>query len=144
MVSCIKLFIAYDGLTIIVQFLLVMGQYLQGTQRSVETWTIHGLAVKAALQLGLHSPRVSGRFSPLAQEYRKRTWYGCVILDRTLSMSFGRPAAIPDDYVILDLPCHVNIGDPMESIDPRREISLNFFNATMLVRLIKPCLLSDH
>ena len=59
-------------------------------------------------------------------------------------MSFGRPAAIPDDYVILDLPCHVNMGDPMESIDPRREISLNFFNATMLVCLIKPYLLSDR
>lgn len=65
-----------------VQFLLLMGQYLQGTQKSVQAWTVHGLAVKAALQLGLHSINASRTFNPLEQETRKRTWYGCVVLDR--------------------------------------------------------------
>jgi Fungal specific transcription factor domain len=59
-----------------------MGQYLQGTQNPVQAWTSHGLAVKAALQLGLHSRDASRAFSPLEQEIRKRTWYGCVVLDR--------------------------------------------------------------
>ncbi|KAH6667419.1 fungal-specific transcription factor domain-containing protein [Halenospora varia] len=115
----------------IVQFLLLMGQYLQGTQRSVETWTIHGLAVKAALQLGLHSSKASKHLSPLIQEYRKRTWYGCVVLDRTLSMTFGRPAAIPDDYVIIDLPCYIDAGGASEPAEPRHEASVQFFNATI-------------
>lgn len=66
----------------LVQFLLLMGQYLQGTQKSVQAWTVHGLAVKAALQLGLHSRNASKSFPPLEQETRKRTWYGCVVLDR--------------------------------------------------------------
>ena len=117
--------------TKVVQFLLLMGQYLQGTQRSVETWTIHGLAVKAALQLGLHSSKASKHLSPLIQEYRKRTWYGCVILDRTLSMTFGRPAAIPEDYVMTDLPCHVDLGNSPAPVMPHHEVSLGFFNATM-------------
>jgi Fungal specific transcription factor domain len=69
-------------LTTEVQFLLLMGQYLQGTQKYVQAWTMHGLAVKAALQLGLHSQDASGVFSPAEQEVRKRTWYGCVVLDR--------------------------------------------------------------
>ncbi len=117
---------------VLVQYLLVMGQYLQGTQKSVETWTIHGLAVKAALQLGLHSAEASKRFSPLDQEIRKRTWYGCVILDRTLSMTFGRPAAIPDDYVKLELPRSFDDGgSPGLAADPRNIVSVNFFNATM-------------
>lgn len=60
----------------------MMGQYLQGTQKSIQTWTIHGLAVKAALQLGLHSTEASKRLSPIERETRKRLWYGCVILDR--------------------------------------------------------------
>ncbi|KFY90238.1 hypothetical protein V498_06095 [Pseudogymnoascus sp. VKM F-4517 (FW-2822)] len=115
----------------IVQFLLVMGQYLQGTQRSVETWSIHGLAVKAAMQLGLHCPKVSGHLSPLVQEYRKRTWYGCVVLDRTLSMTFGRPSAIPDDYIVLDLPCNVGMSNPSGVMDPKTVASLGFFNATI-------------
>ena|SRR6187402_3641799 len=107
-----------------------MGQYLQGTQRSVETWAIHGLAIKAALQLGLHSAKASQNFSPILREFRKRTWFGCVVLDRTLSMTFGRPAAIPDSYVVLDLPCNIDL-DPSEPVNPQRDISLDFFNSTM-------------
>lgn len=59
-----------------------MGQYLQGTQKSIQAWTVHGLAVKAALQLGLQAQNASQSFSLLEQETRKRTWYGCVVLDR--------------------------------------------------------------
>jgi hypothetical protein len=122
-------------LTILVQYLLLTSQYLQGTQRSVEAWTIHGLAVKGALQLGLHSAAASGRFSNLEQEFRKRTWYGCVVLDRTLSMTFGRPAAIPDDYVRIDLPR--SLEPPASDVaqaaanDPKQQISVHFFVATM-------------
>lgn len=109
-----------------------MGQYLQGTQKSVQAWSIHGLAVKAAFQLGLHSSEASKRFSDLEREIRKRTWYGCVILDRTLSMTFGRPAAIPDDYVRISLPRHyreiLGEGPPLS---PLKEASVLFFNATM-------------
>jgi hypothetical protein len=122
-------------LTIGVQYLLLTGQYLQGTQRSVEAWTVHGLAVKGALQLGLHSTAASIRFSSLDQEFRKRTWYGCVVLDRTLSMTFGRPAAIPDDYIRMPLPQSLrpegNCGDHELVNDLQREVSVAFFNATM-------------
>lgn len=117
------------------QYLLLTCQYLQGTQRSVETWTIHGLAVKAAFQLGLHSTAGSSRFSHLDQEIRKRTWYGCVVLDRTLSMTFGRPAAIPEDYVRIPLPQVLepeNSADSHQLLDDSRgRVSVAFFTATM-------------
>ena len=83
-----------------------MSQYLQGTMKSVQTWAIHGLAVKAAMSLGLHSNQALAHFSPEEKEIRKRTWYGCVMLDRNLGMTFGRPLAIPEKYVKLDLPEH--------------------------------------
>ncbi|KIX09394.1 uncharacterized protein Z518_00473 [Rhinocladiella mackenziei CBS 650.93] len=88
----------------IVHYLLILGQYLRGTQKSIEAWVVHGLAVKAAMQLGLHSSECSRGLPPLEQEIRKRTWFGCVVLDRTLSMTFGRPSAIPDSYVRLEMP----------------------------------------
>ncbi|KAF2032574.1 hypothetical protein EK21DRAFT_98955 [Setomelanomma holmii] len=88
----------------VVQLLLLMSQYLQGTDRSIETWNIHGLAVKAAYQLGLHSPSALQLYQDPEREIRKRTWFGCVLLDRTLSMTFGRPPSIPEKYVKLDLP----------------------------------------
>jgi Fungal specific transcription factor domain len=66
----------------VVQYLLLMGQYLQGTLKSVQTWATHGLAVKAAYSLGLHSSDANTKYSPIIQEIRRRTWYGCVVLDR--------------------------------------------------------------
>lgn len=62
--------------------MLLMSQYLQGTHRSTTTWNIHGLAVKAAFQLGLHTTCSSSHMSLLDREMRLRTWYGCIILDR--------------------------------------------------------------
>lgn len=53
--------------------MLLMSQYLQGSQRSVQTWAIHGIAVKAALELGLHSELAIQRFDPLEREMRIRT-----------------------------------------------------------------------
>lgn len=116
-----------------VQYLLLTGQYLQGTQRSVEAWTAHGLAVKGAFQLGLHSTAAASRFRIQDLEFRKRTWYGCVVLDRTLSMTFGRPAAIPDDYIRIPLPQHLQheMNNPNDPNDRNREFSVDFFNATM-------------
>lgn len=59
-----------------------MAQYRQGTQRSDQAWNLHGLAVRAAIQLGLHSRADSSGFGPVEAEIRKRTWFGCMILDR--------------------------------------------------------------
>jgi hypothetical protein len=116
----------------VVQFLLLVGQYLQGTRQSLQTWTIHGLAVKAALQLGLHSSEALKRFPPLDREIRKRTWYGCVVLDRTLSMTFGRPLIIHEDYVRLELPSRYPEGLPADNpTKPNDVISMEFFNATI-------------
>ncbi|CAI7564144.1 unnamed protein product [Penicillium glandicola] len=116
----------------VVQYLLLMGQYLQGTQKSIQAWTVHGLAVKAALQLGLHSRHASKVFSPIEQEMRKRTWYGCVVLDRTLSMTFGRPAAIPDGYVKLELPTKREFENSTGLVDDETAaLSVAFFNSTI-------------
>ncbi|GLI76936.1 hypothetical protein PoHVEF18_005214 [Penicillium ochrochloron] len=116
----------------VVQFLLLMGQYLQGTQKSVQAWTVHGLAVKAALQLGLHSRNASKSFPPLEQETRKRTWYGCVVLDRTLSMTFGRPSSIPDYYVRLELPSKRDFEKSSAFVDDETSyLSVSFFNSTI-------------
>lgn len=64
--------------------MLLMSQYLQGTHRSTTTWNVHGLAVKAAFQLGLHQNTSASlkTHSALEKEMRLRTWYGCIVLDR--------------------------------------------------------------
>ncbi|KAH7083977.1 fungal-specific transcription factor domain-containing protein [Paraphoma chrysanthemicola] len=118
----------------VVQLLLLMSQYLQGTERSIETWNVHGLAVKAAYQLGLHSPNALRRYAEPEREFRKRTWFGCVLLDRTLSMTFGRPPSIPEDLIKIDLPSPTLASAHLEP-DPEGqsmgETSVHFYRATI-------------
>ena len=117
----------------IVQYLILMSQYLQGTHKSVQTWTTHGLAVKAALAIGLQSRDAMAKFSPTEQETRKRTWFMCVLVDRHLSMTFGRPSTIPDEYVKLDparlIPIDSATSDAADIM--RDEKGIEFFNGTL-------------
>jgi hypothetical protein len=122
---------AYSTDSTLVQLLILMGQYLQGTQKSSQTWKIHGLSVRAAFQLGLQSSDLARAFPALDREIRKRTWFGCIQLDRTLSMTFGRPAAIPDVYVRMELPVDFSAYPGVVVQDPTKELlSVGFFNAT--------------
>jgi hypothetical protein len=108
-----------------------MGQYLQGTQKSVQVWITHGLAIKVALQLGLHSSEASKGYPPLEQEIRKRTWYGCIVLDRTLSMTFGRPPTIPESQVKLELPVPYSSLTPGSNGNGLEAMNVVFFNSTI-------------
>lgn len=59
-----------------------MAQFRQGTQRSDQAWSLHGLAVRAAIQLGLHSRSAMAGLTAVEVEIRKRTWFACMVLDR--------------------------------------------------------------
>lgn len=63
-----------------VQALLLLSIFQQNHQRSIESWTTHSLLVKAALQLGIHSPA----YYEVAEERRvhKKLWYGIINQDR--------------------------------------------------------------
>ena len=66
----------------VVQSLLLMTLFLQGTPFPSRCWNSVGVACRLAQGLGLHteSGRGSGR-SGLEREIRRRTWHGCVVLD---------------------------------------------------------------
>ncbi|KAK2017434.1 fungal-specific transcription factor domain-containing protein [Colletotrichum eremochloae] len=128
-----------------VQTMLLMSQYLQGSQRSVQTWAIHGLAVKAALELGFHSELALQRFEPLERETRIRTWYGCILLDRTLSMTFGRPPIIPQHMIRVPLPKHFisYARGPSISSWSREEDSTLFWNASITLYGVAAAVIDD-
>uniref|UniRef100_A0A0B7KLQ8 Zn(2)-C6 fungal-type domain-containing protein n=1 Tax=Bionectria ochroleuca TaxID=29856 RepID=A0A0B7KLQ8_BIOOC len=113
----------------LVQYLLILGQYLQGTQKSVQAWTVHGLAITTAFQLGLHSPKTNNRFPPLESEIRKRVWFGCILLDR---MTFGRPSMIPEVYLRLELPTPtLQVMGQTPQPTPAPQVDAMFFTATI-------------
>jgi hypothetical protein len=51
-------------------------------------------------------------------------------------MTFGRPAAIPDSYIKLELPVELDTPIlPLTPADPRKHPSVQFFNATMYIQM---------
>ncbi|EFY98046.1 Zn(2)-Cys(6) zinc finger domain protein [Metarhizium robertsii] len=79
----------------LVQYLLLMSQYLQSTNLPHQTWMIVGSAVRVAQSLGLHLPETSALQPTTSQrELLRRIWHGCVLMDRMVSLTHGRPAMI--------------------------------------------------
>lgn len=69
----------------LVQLFLLMEAYLEGTTSSSLAWTLHGLAVKGAYQLGLHVMD-SKSMSQTDREVRRRSWHWCVMNDRYVAL----------------------------------------------------------
>ncbi|KAF9894111.1 hypothetical protein FE257_009084 [Aspergillus nanangensis] len=88
----------------LIQLGLLMGFYLQSTERFSKCWNITGLTIRMAQNIGLQLSLSDARKKGLLTSYitqaewemRVRVWYGCVLLDREISMSFGRPLMIID------------------------------------------------
>lgn len=85
----------------IVHYLLLVVLYCQGTQRSTQAWNNHGLVIRSAMALGLHSTSTGNSLDPVQLEHRNRTWVVIYCLDKVLSAAFGRPASVPDEQVVI-------------------------------------------
>jgi hypothetical protein len=93
-----------------VQCFLLMGQYLQSTNNAAQCWTFVGLAIRTAQNLGIHLPATSAaiKFSRRRELVRK-VWSGCIMMDRVLSMTHGRPSMIRgEDELLVPFPMAVD------------------------------------
>ncbi|OCT49176.1 C6 transcription factor [Cladophialophora carrionii] len=78
-----------------VQCLLLLAQYLQSTREPQQCWLFVGLAIRIAQSLGLDLPSTSARaHNGRPDDFLRKVWHGCVLMDRILSMTFGRPTII--------------------------------------------------
>lgn len=133
----------------LVQALLLMCHYLQGTLELNECWNLVGLMIRTAVSIGLHANPEAGSLTAVEKEVRKRVWWGCFIIDRTLSMKFGRPPSIrATDGSDIQLPLDVDdqyITD--ESLLPRqpacRPSMTAFFTQTIKLAHIIDNILRD-
>ncbi|KAL1953765.1 hypothetical protein VTO42DRAFT_2296 [Malbranchea cinnamomea] len=91
-----------------VQFLLLNGVYLQSTRYANRCWNAVGLAIRVAQSLGMHLDQPDERQeSQVDREMRRRIWHTCVILDKLLAMTFGRPTMVSKSWSV-PLPCLVD------------------------------------
>lgn len=85
-----------------VQTFLLLGQYFQSTNEPHPCWVFTGLAIRTAQSLGLNLAETSERANdPQYRQHLRRVWYGCVLMDRVVSVRNSRSS--PDKELILDL-----------------------------------------
>ncbi|KXH49471.1 fungal specific transcription factor [Colletotrichum simmondsii] len=85
----------------LIQCLLIMSQYLQSTNNPHQTWMIVGSAVRIAQGLGLHLPETALELSNEPErDLVKRIWHGCILMDRMIAITHGRPAMISDQLAL--------------------------------------------
>ncbi|KFA56239.1 hypothetical protein S40293_00027 [Stachybotrys chartarum IBT 40293] len=76
----------------LVQYLLLASQYLQSTDEPHQTWMVVGAAIRIAQGLGLHLNETAVEHPEMGDpSLLRRVWYGCVLMDRMVSMTHGRP-----------------------------------------------------
>lgn len=83
-----KQFIGLDLLEMhnigVVQTLLLMTLFLQSTPFASRCWNSVGIACRVGQGLGLHVDPNQINRGPIETEIRRRTWHGCVVLDRSV------------------------------------------------------------
>lgn len=69
----------------VIQTLLIVALYLQSTPYPNRCWYSIGMACRAGLGLGLHDSQLYENRSPFEQDFQRRTWHGCVMMDTCAS-----------------------------------------------------------
>ncbi|KAK2749281.1 hypothetical protein FQN55_003606 [Onygenales sp. PD_40] len=123
----------------LIQCLLIMGQYLQSTNSAHQCWIVIGLAIRIAQSLGLHLPQTATQFrDPRDHQLARKIWHGCVLMDRVVSMTFGRPAMITKgaaSLVPLPMPLDEELITPEPGVDglqlEGRTWMIAFFSASL-------------
>ncbi|PWY78194.1 hypothetical protein BO70DRAFT_294181 [Aspergillus heteromorphus CBS 117.55] len=97
--------------------------YLLATSRANECWYSFGTALQLVTAMGLHrkcpGKRLKGGNTYLDRELRKRILWSAYMLDRYLSIMFGRPRLLHDEDIDQHLPEEVNDEDMLQD-DPAR------------------------
>ncbi|CAI7638909.1 unnamed protein product [Penicillium manginii] len=137
----------------LIQCLLLMAQYLQSTDSAHQCWIVTGLAIRNAQSLGLHLPQTIARFSSFQeQQLARKLWHGCVLMDRVISMTFGRPAmiskissgAVPLPVLVDDE--FIPVDATVDPTQPTQKLSMMAFYAKTLelYEIMNEVLLSLH
>ncbi|KAG6819032.1 hypothetical protein H0H93_016104 [Arthromyces matolae] len=100
------------------QFYALVGQFLQASSVPHACWTVVGVAIRLALDIGVHRRKPKGVPHTVEDELWKRLFWVLVCMDRLFSSSTGRPCAIQDEDFDLDLPIECD-DEYWEHPDPK-------------------------
>ncbi|KII90943.1 hypothetical protein PLICRDRAFT_174295 [Plicaturopsis crispa FD-325 SS-3] len=80
--------------------------FLQGSSAPHVGWTLIGVGVRMAQDIGAHRRKAYSAQMTVQDELRKRAFWMLVYLDRDSSSTLGRPCAVQDEDFDTDLPAY--------------------------------------
>lgn len=119
----------------LVQTLLLMVHYLQGSRTPDRCWHVIGTACRVAQAIGLHADSGNSNRSFAEIQIRRRVWHGCVMLDLSVSTILGRPPMIslkpvtPPPEAIDD--CYLNVSNEICVQPPNMPSRVAWFVETL-------------
>lgn len=87
--------------------LILLGIYSFFEPKGVSSWTISGIAMRLAIELGLNRPLTAkemGDMSAVEVESRYRVFWSAYCFERVVATSLGRVSAIDDEDIGIPLP----------------------------------------
>ncbi|KAK0482261.1 fungal-specific transcription factor domain-containing protein [Armillaria novae-zelandiae] len=91
-----------------------------GTSVPQFSWTVIGIGLRAATEIGLHRKKPKGHKMTIDDELKKRSFWALVILDRLISLFLGRPVMLQEEDFDLEPP--IECDDEYWDIGPNREV----------------------
>ncbi|KAI0706989.1 fungal-specific transcription factor domain-containing protein [Earliella scabrosa] len=109
--------------------------FLQGTSAPQACWTIIGVGIRMAQDVGAHRKKVYSASPTIEEELWRRAFWVLVAMDRSTSFALGRPCAIQDEDFDIDLPTECDdeywtAADPEAAFKqpPGKPSKIAFFN----------------
>lgn len=114
-----------------IEAMVLLVVYHLRTASSHGMWYMIGLAMRTAIDLGLHRKANEMNMDSFSAQMRRRLFWTVYYLERVVSMSLGRPFSISDRHIDLDLPWDVNDDVEDSAIltapqDPTQTTNLTF------------------
>ncbi|KAK5120928.1 hypothetical protein LTR85_005712 [Meristemomyces frigidus] len=88
--------------------LLLLAIYSLRAEGGPGAWTYIGLAMRIAIDLGLHRQTTAMNRLGFDVEMRKRLFWSCYTMDRQISIPLGRPFSVADHDIDIELPLDVD------------------------------------
>ncbi|KAK0480213.1 fungal-specific transcription factor domain-containing protein [Armillaria novae-zelandiae] len=122
--------------------------FLQGSSAPQASWTMVGIGIRLAQDVGAHRRRRIFSPNTVEDELWKRAFWGLVCMDRISSSALGRPCAIQDEDIDIDFPAECDDEywehpDPEQAFKqpPGKPSYVAFFNSFLkLNQLLSFCL----
>ncbi|WWC90623.1 uncharacterized protein L201_005559 [Kwoniella dendrophila CBS 6074] len=111
-VACLSTLTSHHSLATVQALVLLIIYGLRHPTAEVSVWQVGGLAMRTAVELGMHRrlrSRSEREKDPMRYEMKKRVFWAVYTLDRMMAAQLGRPAGIQDRDIDVELPLNVDV-----------------------------------